>query len=388
MSALSLLLAQASASEPVYSFWQVTISQAGLLRALVVVLVAIVLSFVLKRVFEGMAAKTGMGRPLLSVTFVALSRSTHLLLFALTVRALVPAAGSADAFSSSFDLSFGNWRSAVDKCASVLVVVACTMAVLHLVRVPVCWFKAYADKTESKLDDVLAPIFDNALKVLVVLGGVIQFVSVLTGSTPTQIIAPLAVGGLAVGLAAQDTIKNFFGSVMLIIDKPFTLGDVVNIGTHEGAVESLGLRSTRIRTPDGHLVTVPNGDLANRAIRNVTARPYIRQLFNVGVTYDTPPEKLEQAVSILKILLEDHEGLRPELPPRVHLNNLGAYSVDIQVIYWYHPADWWRFNAYHQRLTLEIMRRFEVAGISFAFPSQTIYHQATPAPAGSPPKLG
>lgn len=366
--------------EAILRLGQLSLSREGMLSGAVIVGVAFVLSHVIKRVFAFVANRMGPSRQLTGVTLLALARSTHLLLFALTVRMLVPWRDESDAWSRFVDVDFGAWTGLVDKCASVLIIIACTAAVFHLVHVPVSWFKAFASKTESKLDDVLAPIFDNALKVLVIIGGVVQLTSCLTGSAPAQVIAPLAVGGLAVGLAAQDTIKNFFGSVMLILDKPFTLGELVDIGSHTGVVESLGLRSTRLRSPEGHLVTVPNGDLANRAIRNIGARPNIRQLFNVGVTYDTPSEKLEEAVSIIKGLLENHEGMMPDLPPRVHLNNLGAYSIDIQVIYWYHPADWWAYNAFNQKLTLELVRRFNAAGISFAFPSQTIYHQAIGAP--------
>jgi MscS family membrane protein len=359
-----------------YVFGEMAISHEGLLHAAVIIAVAFTISHVVKRVFSFVAERLGSRRPLSGAALIALARSTHLFLFAVTVRTLVPLKDDSGEWHGLVDLSFGNWTRVVDRCAVVLIVVACTMALYHLVRVPVSWFTAYASKTESKLDDVLAPIFDNFLKIFVILGGIIQLISSLTGSAPAQIIAPLAVGGLAVGLAAQDTIKNFFGSVMLIIDKPFTLGELVDIGSHTGVVESLGLRSTRLRSPEGHLVTVPNGDLANRAIRNIGARPNIRQLFSVGLTYDTSPEKLEEAVSIIRALMEDHEGLSPALPPRVHLNNLGAYSIDIQVLYWYHPADWWQFNAYHQKLLLEILRRLGAAGISIAFPSQTIYHRA------------
>lgn len=378
--------------EELMRFGQFAVSHGGLIQAAVIVGVTFVLSHVVKRVFAFVASRLGSRKPLIGVTLVALARSTHLFLFAITVRALVPWRDVAGQWQRFVDVSFGNWTGPVDRCAAVLIVVACTMALYHLVRVPVSWFAAHAAKTESKLDDVLAPIFDNFLKVFVVLGGFIQLIASISGSQPAQIIAPLAVGGLAVGLAAQDTIKNFFGSVMLIIDKPFSLGELVDIGSHTGVVESLGLRSTRLRNPEGHLVTVPNGDLANRAIRNIGARPNIRQLFSVGLTYDTPPEKLEEAVSIIRALFENHEGLDPSLPPRVHLNNLGAYSIDIQIIYWYHPADWWQFNAYHQKKLLEILRRLDAAGIAIAFPSQTIYHQAvgnspgdSGAPASTPP---
>lgn len=328
-----------------------------------------VASLLLKRVFAAMGRNMGDRHFLVGVTFRAVSRFTHFLLFALAVRGLIEVPG----------LEFGDFTGAVHSAVGVLLIAAFTFAVLQLVSVPVSWFRAYSDKTESKLDDMLVPVVDTGLRVVVILGGVIEVVHYLSGHTPAQILTALGVGGLAIGLAAQDTIKNFFGSLMLIVDKPFTLGDLVDTGTHLGTVEALGLRSTRLRTPEGHLVSVPNGTLANLAIRNIGARPNIRQLFTIGLTYDTPPAKLEEALAIVKGLLENHEGLNPATPPRVHLNNLGAYSIDIQVIYWYHPADWWRFNAFHERLILEVLRRFEAAGISIAFPTQTLVHQGLPA---------
>ena len=348
---------------------QISCTQDALIQIGVITGVVFVVSLLLKRVFAMIGANVGERHFLVAATFRAVSRFTHFLIFALTVRGMIAVPG----------LGFGEFTGFVHASAGVLLILAFTYAVLHLVSVPVTWFRAYSDKTESKLDDMLVPVVDTALRMFVILGGVIEIVHYLSGHTPTQIITALGVGGLAIGLAAQDTIKNFFGSLMLIVDKPFTLGELVDIGTHTGTVESLGLRSTRLRTPEGHLVSVPNGTLANLAIRNIGARPNIRQMFTVGLTYDTPPAKLEEAVSIIRGLLENHEGMRPALPPRVHLNNLGAYSIDIQVIYWYHPADWWQYNAFNQRLILDILRRLEAAGITIAFPTQTLVHRGLPA---------
>lgn len=375
----------------VYAFGQLSITHDGLIRAAILIGVVFVVSLVLKRVFRVFGERVSNAKPIVSAMFAAISSSTHALIFAGTVRILIPAATGSSAdkaktiYPSPFGVDLGDWSAFFDKTANVILVLAFARALYLLARVPVVWFKGIADKTPSKLDDMLVPVLDTGLKLFVILGTIVQLVSTLSGSTPAQILAPLAVGGLAVGLAAQDTVKNFFGSMMLIVDKPFTLGDAVDIGSHTGTVESLGLRSTRIRTPEGHVVSVPNGDLANRAIRNISERRFIFQKFAVTATYDSGPEKLERGVEIIRELLDNHEGMKPSNPPRVHIEQLADWSVNIQIIYWYFPADWWKFMKFHQSLLLDIMKRFEAAGIGIAFPTQTVISQpAAPSPGRLP----
>lgn len=349
-------------------YGEFAITHAGLVNAAILVGVVFVISLALKHAFAVFGERMTRANPVASALFTAVARGTHLLIFALTLRGVTPAQGSA----SVFGLTLGSWTPIADKTADLLLVIAFSFALLHLVGVPVAWFKCFADRTESKLDDMLVPVVDKLLRVLVVLGSVVEIISTLSGSPPAQIVAPLAVGGLAIGLAAQDTVKNFFGAVMLIVDKPFTLGDVINIGSHTGVVESLGLRSTRIRTVDGHLVSVPNGDLANRAIQNVAERKSIRHAMSIGLEYSTPVAKIDEAAAILRELLTDHEGSHADFPARVHLEKLADYSINLQIIYWFHPADYWKYMEFNQRLLFSILRRFEAAGIGFAFPTQTI----------------
>jgi MscS family membrane protein len=159
----------------------------------------------------------------------------------------------------------------------------------------------------------------------------------------------------------------------LLGDKPFELGDRVIVGDIDGPVVEVGFRSTRIRTLDGNLVSIPNGDLANKAITNVGKRPSIRRIMNLGVTYDTPPEKVEKAVEIVKEVLKNHEGVAEEFPPRVYFNDFKDFSLNIFAIYWYHPADWWKYCEFSEGVNIEILKRFNAEGIEFAFPSQTLY---------------
>ncbi|MDZ7777315.1 MAG: mechanosensitive ion channel family protein [Bacteroidales bacterium] len=108
-------------------------------------------------------------------------------------------------------------------------------------------------------------------------------------------------------------------------------------------------------------------------MRNIGKRPYIRRIGNVTVTYDTPPDKLQQAIDILKEILENHEGMKADLPPRVYFNELNSASLNIMFLYWYHPPDYWAYMSYTEKVNLEIIRRFNAEGIDFAFPTQTLY---------------
>ncbi len=248
----------------------------------------------------------------------------------------------------------------------------CLVDVVHVA------FHEYAKRTESTLDDMLAPIVGRTLRIVIVILAVLQVFQMLSDKPLTSILASLGIGGLAVALAAQDTLKNFFGSLVLITTRPFEVGDRVVIGEYDGPVEEVGLWSTRMRTFDGHVVTIPNSQLTNTSIRNVGKRPYIRRVMDITITYDTPPEKVDRALEILKELLKNHEGMYPDYPPRVFFADFGATALILRVIYWYHPPDYWAYVDFSERLNKAILRRFNEEGIEFAFPTQTIFLAGDP----------
>lgn len=215
------------------------------------------------------------------------------------------------------------------------------------------------------------------------------------GFSIATVVAGAGVSGLAVALAAQDTLKNIFGGLMLSLDKPFVLGQRVVMKGHDGEIEEIGLRSVKIRTLTGHQVTIPNEDAARIDIDNIGRRPYIRRLFNVTITYDTPPEKIGRAIEILYEILAVPETTQaestessdrqqgkshpnepinqPEFPPRVYFNELNADSLNIIVFYWYHPAKYWNYLEHANWVNIQIMERFNAEGIDFAFPTQTLH---------------
>ncbi len=265
-----------------------------------------------------------------------------------------------------------------DTLASILFVLALAYVGYCLVDVVGYWLTTLAAKTESKLDDMLSPVVRKSLRVTIALLAVVQAATILSDKPITSLLAGLGVGGLALALAAQDTLKNLFGSLMLFVDKPFEMGDRIVVGGYDGPVEEVGLRSTRIRTLDGHLVTIPNGELAHEKIQNISKRPFLKRVANISVTYDTPPEKVERAVEIIQTILDDHEGMSSDRPPRVVFNEFQDAALNILVIYWYSPPDYWDYLAFNQRVNLEILRRFNEEGIEFAFPTQTLFMAGDP----------
>lgn len=328
-----------------------------------IILISLFLGKLAKLILNRFGRKfESLNRPVSSITFLAVSKGS-VFLFA--------AAGISLGLAT---LELKGWVAEVsDTLSAILLSVGIGYFLYWLVDIPTTWFSKMAGRTETKLDDMLVPIIRKSLRVTVVILVLVQIAQILSDKPITSIIAGLGIGGLALALAAQDTVKNFFGSVVLFVDKPFEMGDRVVVDGNDGSVEEVGLRSTKIRTLDGHLVTIPNGELANKIIRNIGKRPYIRRVANITITYDTPPEKVDRAVEIIKELLDKHEGMDPELPPRVFFNEFNADSLNIVVIYWYHPPDYWMYMDFTERFNKELFRRFSEEGIEFAFPTQTLY---------------
>lgn len=270
-------------------------------------------------------------------------------------------------------------QDVVQTVSRVIVTLSIGYFIYLLVDVPMVWLSKISDKTDSKLDEILLPVIRKSLRITVVILVLVQVAQILSDKPITSVIAGLGIGGLAVALAAQDSIKNFFGSIVLSVDKPFVIGDRIVVDGYDGPVEEVGLRSTKVRTLDGHLVTIPNGELANKTIQNIGKRPYIRRLLNLTITYDTPPEKIDRALDIVKGLLDNHEGLNAEFPPRVFFNDYNSDSLNLLVIYWYHPPNYWEYLEFTEKFNKEVFRRFKEEGIDFAFPTQTVYLAGDPS---------
>jgi len=260
-----------------------------------------------------------------------------------------------------------------ERVVGVLTTLAVVLFIYRLIELMVFELTKYAARDDNLLDQSFVQFMRMITKIAVIAVGVIYLLRAISGKPLSALLAGLGIGGLAIALAAQDTLKNFFGSIMIMLDKPFTIGQRVTFGGHDGVVEEIGFRSTRVRTLTGHQVTIPNEKVASESVENIGRRPSIRRLANITITYDTPPDKIEKALAILRGILENHEGIQPDYPPRVFFNEFNDASLNLIMLYWYHPPDWAAYMAFSERVNLQIMRAFEAEGIEFAFPTTTNY---------------
>lgn len=260
---------------------------------------------------------------------------------------------------------------------SRLCLAVCTGSVFwyiyRLVDVLDHYLRRVAQRTDNDLDNGIVDVIRKSVRIVIAGFAFIYIGNNVLKWDITALLASAGVAGLAVAFAAQDTIANFFGTLMLLVDRPFKVGDRIKLEGSDGPVESIGFRSTRIRTMEGNQVSIPNKTAANATVENVARRPYIKHRMTIGVTYDTSVEKMHRAVEIIRDILTDHEGMDAEWPPRVYFHEFADYSLNISVTAWYHPADYWQYMAWVEKTNFTIMERFDREGIEFAFPTSTTY---------------
>ena len=265
-------------------------------------------------------------------------------------------------------------ESYLTRCLHIVVAFSLTWLLLECVDIGLSQWRARAAADADKhFDEMLVPVISKGLKVFVVIVALLATAQNL-GLNVTGILASLSIGGLALGLAAQDTLANLFGAVAVFVDRPFRIGDRIQLDKVDGNVESIGLRSTRVRNLDGHLITVPNKTMGNATITNVTRRPNIKTEMNIGITYDTPPEKVRRALAILEEVYRSHPMTHDLI---VSFNKFADSSLNLYVCHWWNSTDYRAYLTGMQELNLAIKQRFDAEGIEFAFPTQmTIVRQA------------
>ncbi len=261
------------------------------------------------------------------------------------------------------------------KMAHVAGAIAVAYALYRLVDVAEYYLNRVVRKTETTLDDMLVPVIRKSLRITISIIAALFIAESIAGDRVTSLIMGAGVGGIAIALAAKDTIANFFGSITIFADRPFQIGELVKIEGHYGAIEEVGFRSTRIRTLQGNLVTIPNNTIANSPIENVGRRPFIRRTSNITITYDSGSSKTQKAVEIIKEVLKDTPEVNTDADrlPRVYFSDFNDWSLNVYMSYWVKPADYWLYLEVNERVNFEIMKRFEAEKIEFAFPSQTVY---------------
>lgn len=217
----------------------------------------------------------------------------------------------------------------------------------------------------------VVPVASSILKIFVAVMALIVILSEF-GYPAASLITGLGVGGVALALAAQKTVENLFGSVSIGVDKPFRVGDFVKIEEFVGTVELIGLRSTRIRTLDRTIITIPNGRLADMRIESFTARDRIRLAFKLGLVYETTAAQMREVLEGVERALREHPKIWSDAVV-VRFESFGESALNIQVMAWFTTSDFDEFQLIRQEVLLQFMDVVERAGTAFAFPTQTVH---------------
>jgi MscS family membrane protein len=358
-----------------YPFFGITLTDVG------VALVAIFLGYVLAKIVEVLLSKAserlrpGLRRALLEALVAPAGWAPKLggiwMAFNLLPIPDIP----------SFDLDY--FINPLAKAASAQI--ALWFGVRIIDRLCAIWEKK-ALATEGTFDDQLVPIVRKSTKVFLVITGVVMILQNL-GYSVTSLIAGVGLGGAALALASKDTVANLFGSLVIFIDRPFQIGDWVEIGEVEGTVEEVGLRVTLIRTFANSLITVPNAQLTTTAINNWSRMRKRRIKLVLGLTYDTTPAKVEEAVEAIRKVLREDERIDQSFF-LVNFTDLGAHSIDIFVYCFTVTTRWDEHLQIRQEVLLKFMRAVKDLGLDFAFPTQTIHLAGMDKPGmGIPPAM-
>lgn len=235
------------------------------------------------------------------------------------------------------------------------------------------FMEKYAYKKQIGIAIEFLPLFRKLIRAALIVFAVTIIIQEW-GYNIGAIITGLGIGGLAVALAAKDTLANFFGSLMIIMDRPFVIGDWIVVADTEGVVEEIGFRTSKIRTFEKAIVSVPNSKIATDNVINWSRRDFRRIMCRVGATYSTPPETLKLAVNDINNMLANHENINKDMI-MVYFDEFASSSLNIFIYCFAATSAWAEYLAIKQDVYFKIMEIFKKHNISFAFPSMSVYHE-------------
>jgi len=263
------------------------------------------------------------------------------------------------------------WYVWMGKVYHILITVNVTWLIARLVDALI---KEYVvpltKKTKSELDDQIIPIVRKGLRSAIWVLGIIVALN-NAGYDVGALIAGLGIGGLALAMAAKDSVSNIFGGIMVFTDAPFQIGDRIKMGGFDGTITEVGIRTSRMRTLAGRLVTIPNAQFTGNMVENVSAEPNRKVVLNLGLTYDMTAEQMEQAIELLKEIAAKNDKIEQKII--VGFNAFGDFSLGILFIYYIKKgAD---IIEVQTNMNLAILKQFNKNGLEMAFPTQTIYQK-------------
>jgi len=268
-------------------------------------------------------------------------------------------------------LNSAEWRDTADKIFAVVSILVVTWTFFKLADALSVLLNELAAKTDSKLDDQVVPLLRKTLKIFLAILAFILIAQNL-GYSVSGLLAGLGIGGLALAMASKDTLANLFGSVMILVDRPFHVGDWITFPGGDGVVEEVGMRSTRVRTFAKTVISIPNQALANATVENHSLMPKRRIKFTLGVTYQSTVAQVEALVAAIEAYLKGNPDIDQEFM-LVKFTDFNASSLDIFVYCFTVTTDWTQHLSVKQDVNLKIMSLVEETGMGIAYPTQTVH---------------
>ena len=344
-----------------YTYQYITIFMLALISALIYK----VFAFFTERIFSRLIKRTGLANDSSDKYLWMLARPTSVFIIALLLILFTPALQLPVAYAKYVYIIL-----------HVMLPLFGTIIAYRLVNIASVFLAKAAQKTESTLDDQLVPLLRKTLKTFVIIMGTLLILANL--QVPIlPLLTGLSIGGLAFALAAQDTLKNFFGSVMIFVDKPFQVGDWITTNEIDGTVEEVGFRSSRIRTFRNSVIYIPNSKLADNSIDNHGLRKYRRFYTQISITYDTPPEMIEVFVKGLRKIVEEHPHTWKE-NYHVYFNEMASSSLNIMFYIFFQVPTWGEELYARHEVLMSIVKLGKELGVNFAFPTQTLHIENLP----------
>jgi MscS family membrane protein len=266
-------------------------------------------------------------------------------------------------------IPYSHTKNFIDAMFGFLIVINVAWLIARLVDALIVeYVTPLTRKTATDLDNQVLPLVRKGVKLLIWVLGIIVGLD-NAGFDVGAVLAGLGIGGLAFALAAQDTVKNFFGGIMILVDKPFKVGERIRVGAIDGTVKEIGIRSTRVQNQEGRLVTIPNSKFSDDAVENIAQEPTRKVVQNLGIVSSTPPEKIKRAIEVLRSIVEKNSD-KLESSSEIAFNTFGVYSLNILFVYFIKKDA--NIPDTQTEIHIQVIEEFSKNGIEFAYPTQTV----------------